>query len=133
MVSTDKNLSLVRHAFAELERGNVDALRDEITGPDYRIHETFCDELTKSALSDCRITLEDMIATGDKVVTRYTVRGEHVGEGTLPGVGLIKPSGRHVEIEGIVIHRIAHGQIVEGWGCVDSLQTMLDLGIVELT
>ena len=130
MAAVDENVALVRRAFALLEKGNVDGVRD-LVGPEYIIHETFCDELTKSALSDCRITLEDIIAVDDKVVTRYRVHGTHNEPGTLPGFGLVRPTGRRVEVEGIVIHRIADGKIAEGWGCVDALETMLELGIVS--
>lgn len=130
MTATEDNIALVRHAFALLEQGDVDGVRS-LVGPGYRIHETFCDELTKSALPDCHIELEDVIATDDKVVTRYTIHGTHSGPGTLPGFGYVRPTGRRVELEGIVIHRIANGKIAEGWGCVDSLETMLELGLVR--
>jgi predicted ester cyclase len=129
MTTVEENITLVRRAFALLEKGNVDGVRN-LVGPEYVIHQTFCDELTKSALSDCQITLEDVIAVDDKVVTRYRLHGTHNGPGTLPGFGPVRPTGRRVEVEGIVIHRIAEGKIAEGWGCVDALETMLELGII---
>jgi predicted ester cyclase len=129
MTTVEENVALIRRAFAQLERGDIDGVR-ALTGPEYVIHPTFCDELTKSALSNFRIMLEDVIAVDDKVVTRYTIHGTHDGSLTLPGFGLIRPTGRQVAVEGIVIHRIVDGQIAEGWGCVDALEAMLELRII---
>jgi predicted ester cyclase len=77
------------------------------------------------ALSDLHITNEDMIAEGDKVVTRWTMRGKHTGE----WMG-IAPTGKQVEGIGISIHRIAGGKIVEDWAVGDTLSVMRQLGAI---
>jgi len=81
--------------------------------------------MTRTAFPDFHSTLEDMIAEGDKVVERFTVRGTHKGE--FMGIA---PTGKQVEVEGIAIHRLAGGKIVEDWFSMDMLGMMQQLGVV---
>ena len=71
------------------------------------------------------MTVEDLIAEGDKVVTRWRARGTHQGE--LMG---IPPSGNPVEVTGITIHRIEGGKVVETWANYDALGMMQQVGAV---
>ncbi len=80
----------------------------------------------KSAFPDMSATIEDVIAEGDKVVTRWTIRGTHQGE--IEEFG--PPTGKQVEIKGITIHRIEDGKIAEEWERYDNLSVMQQLGIV---
>jgi steroid delta-isomerase-like uncharacterized protein len=80
----------------------------------------------KTAFPDLNVTVEDAIVQGDKVVTRYTVRGTHQGE--IEEFG--PPTGRQVELEGITIHRIEDGKIVEEWERYDNLGILQQLGLV---
>ncbi len=80
----------------------------------------------KSAFPDLNATVEDVVAEGDKAVTRVTVRGTHQGE--IEEFG--PPTGRQVAIEGITIHRIEGGKIVEEWERYDNLGVMQQLGLV---
>jgi predicted ester cyclase len=123
-------VEIVRQAFEQLERGDIEQVK-ALTGPEYRIFTEQCAQLTNTVLSDCRITLEDTIACDDKVVTRYTVRGVHTGDGDLTGFGFVPATGRRVAAEGLVIHRLADGRIVEGWGSMDLLEALMDLGIIK--
>ena len=78
-----------------------------------------------SAFSGLRARIEDQVAEGDKVATRWTVTGRHDGE--LSGV---PPTGKEVEFTGIDIHRIENGRIVEEWTSWDALGLMRQLGLV---
>jgi steroid delta-isomerase-like uncharacterized protein len=78
-----------------------------------------------SAFPDLNVTVEDVLAEGDKVVSRYTVRGTHQGE--IEEFG--PPTGRQVEIKGITIHRIEGGKIVEEWERYDNLGVLQQLGL----
>ena len=80
----------------------------------------------KTAFPDLNATVEDVIAEGDKVVTRVTFRGTHQGE--IEEFG--PPTGRQVEIKGISISRIEGGKIVEDWDSYDDLGVMRQLGLV---
>ena len=81
--------------------------------------------MSRSALPDFHSTLEDLIAEGDKVAERFTARGTHKGE----WMG-IAPTGKQVTVQGIAIHRITDGKIVENWANMDMLGVMVQLGVV---
>ena len=70
-------------------------------------------------------TVEDVVAGGDKAVTRVTLRGTHQGETEEFG----PPTGKQVEIEGITIHRIEDGKIAEEWNSYDNLSLLQQLGL----
>ncbi len=67
-----------------------------------------------AAFPDMHLTIEDQIAEGDRVVTRWTMRGTHRGE--LMG---LPPTGQQVTVGGISIDRIAGGKVVEHWAQID--------------
>jgi steroid delta-isomerase-like uncharacterized protein len=79
-----------------------------------------------AAFPDINVTVEDVIAEGDKAVTRWTIRGTHRGE--LMGIA---PTDKPIELKGITIHRIEGGKIVEEWERYDNLGMMQQLGVVE--
>src|ERR687896_1638820 len=65
-----------------------------------------------AAQSEGQLIIEDQVAGGDKVVTRFVVHGPH-DRGDLMGVA---PTGKVLTNRGIVIHRIVDGKIAEEWG-----------------
>ena len=79
----------------------------------------------RAAFPDFRAEILDLVAEGDKVVTRKVFHGTHRG----PFQG-IEPTGREVEIGVIDIVRIRDGRIVEHWNCVDRLGLLAQLGVV---
>ena len=78
----------------------------------------------RGAFPDLAITIEDMIADGDKVVARWTSRGTHRGD--LMG---IPPTGKQVTITGIDIFRFEGGKIAEHWANFDMLGMMQQIGV----
>jgi predicted ester cyclase len=79
----------------------------------------------RRAFPDSYFNVEDMIAEGEKVVTRKTFHGTHEGE--LMG---IPPTGRRVSMGLIDIVRIADGRVMEHWSVGDNLGMMQQLGII---
>lgn len=77
----------------------------------------------RAAFPDFRATILDQVCEGDKVVTRKVFTGTHLG--AFQG---IEPTGREVQIGVIDIVRVADGQIVEHWNCVDRLGLLAQLG-----
>jgi predicted ester cyclase len=71
-------------------------------------------------------TVEDVVAEGDKVLTRVTLRGTHRRE--IEEFG--PPTGRRIEMKGLSISRIEGGKIVEDWDSYDNLSVMQQLGLV---
>jgi predicted ester cyclase len=72
-----------------------------------------------------RFNVEDQVAEGDKVVTRWSVEATQSGE----FLGM-PPSGKTVNVTGINIFRIVDGYFVEGWHNLDTLRLLQQLGVV---
>ncbi len=132
-----QNKLVLRRFFEELfNQGNL-AAADEIVDVNYRNHNAAPGEtpgragLTqfitylRSAFRDLNFTIEDQIAEGDKVVTRWNATGIHLGE--FAGV---PATGKPVVITAINIHRVVDGQIQEGWLNWDGLGLLQQLGVV---
>lgn len=81
--------------------------------------------MMKSSFSDLNYVTEDLVAEGDKVVSRYTVTSTHTGE----FMG-IPATGKQVKVTGIFIARVTDGKVVESWTEWDSMGTMQQLGVV---
>jgi 4-oxalocrotonate tautomerase family enzyme len=79
----------------------------------------------RNAFPDGKMSVDDLVSEGDKVVVRMTWTGTHTGE--FYG---IKPTGRKVNVSSIGIDRVVNGKITEGWGEVDMLGMMQQLGAV---
>ncbi len=137
-MSTEENKAPARSVLEEMfNKGNLD-VADELLAPDYVDHDPAMPEdvcgpegfkeyvgAFRSAFSDLHIQIEDQIAKGDKVVTRWTGTGKHAGE--LAGIA---PTGNHVTLPGMEIERISDGKLVEGWEGYDSMTMMRQLGVM---
>jgi steroid delta-isomerase-like uncharacterized protein len=133
-MSAEENKALVQRSWELVDK--PDSI-DEVFARDVVWHEPDQDiqgieqakqnsRMYKTAFPDLNATVEDMIAEGDKVVTRVTLRGTHQGEVEEFG----PPTGRQVEAKGITISRIEGGKIVEDWDAYDNLSIMQQLGLV---
>jgi predicted ester cyclase len=110
---------------------------DELVEPDVLIHMPLPIQATGPqalkqvwamllrGLPDLHVAVEDVIAEGDKVVSRNTVTGTHQGE----YMGL-PPTGKSVTYNEIFIGRLANGRIAEIWGVVDVFSQMKQLGVI---
>ena len=78
----------------------------------------------RAAIPDIHITIEDQIAEGDKVATRWTLTGTH--QAPLLGV---PPSGKQGAVTGLDISQIANGRLVEDWSEWDRLGFLRQLGL----
>jgi steroid delta-isomerase-like uncharacterized protein len=77
----------------------------------------------RGAFPDLQFTIDDLVADGDRVVTRWTGRG--INSGSLLGM---PPSGRRIEVTGISIERFAGGKIVETWVNFDMFGMLQQVG-----
>ena len=132
---SEENKEKARRSWEIANQRNPDLI-EEVYPPDFVWHEPDQDirgyEQAKqfvstffAAFPDLNITVEDLIGEGDKVVSRYTIRGTHQGETEDFG----PPTGRQIELEGITIHRIEDGKIVEEWERYDNLSLLQQLGL----
>jgi predicted ester cyclase len=74
-------------------------------------------ELYRALFDDLRIGVVDQVAEGDRVTSRWVMRGSN--------------RGRQVELTGITISRLRDGRIVEDWTATDSLDLLRGLGVVR--
>ena len=81
----------------------------------------------RAAAPDLRVTIDDMIAEGDKVALRWTTHGTERGPVRTP-FGIAPPTDRPISIPGVNIFRIANGQIAEEWIVWDTLSWAEQLG-----
>jgi|SRR5690606_2194849 Predicted ester cyclase len=136
---SEQNTTLVHRAITEVwNKGNYDVL-SELVAQDIVIHSSTPSEdihgpegikqfysVLRMAFPDLHFTVEDQIAHGDRVVTRWTARGTHAGE--FQG---IPPTGKQVTMSGIDIDRIVNGKVVECWPIADDLNVMQQLGVLS--
>jgi steroid delta-isomerase-like uncharacterized protein len=79
----------------------------------------------RAAWGGWNVTIEEMIAEGDRVVVRWTSHGVHKGE-----THGLPPTGRRVTNSGVNIFRIADGKIAEVWDIWDRLWLWQQLGVL---
>jgi steroid delta-isomerase-like uncharacterized protein len=77
----------------------------------------------RSAFPEIEVVVEDVVAEGDKVAARCTVRGKHQSD----SLGFAA-TGKSTEFTGITIVRIERGQIVEAWNNFDFMRMFKQLG-----
>jgi steroid delta-isomerase-like uncharacterized protein len=137
-MSTEENKALARRLYEEVfNQGQLEAV-DQLVAPDAIEHEEVPgiagsgSEILKhfvtifrAAFPDAQVTIEDLIAEGDKVVCRVTFHGTQQGE--FMGIA---PTGRPITFAVIDILRVADGKIVEHWGQTDNLGLLQQLGAI---
>lgn len=108
---------------------------DEIVAPDLIFHAPVPTGATGAqalkqvwvvllrAFPDLHVAVEDVITEGDKIVSRNTVTGTHLG-----AYGDLPPTGKSVRYDEIFVLRFAGGRIAEIWGVVDVMSLMRQLG-----
>jgi predicted ester cyclase len=137
MMTAETNKATIRRIVEEIQNGDNLALIDELAAPTF-VNHTPAPGLSpdregikqllsmfRAAFPDGVMTIEDMIAEGDKVVSRKTYRGTHQGE----FLG-IPPTGRQVSVGLIDIMRLVDGQVVEHWSVGDDLGMLQQLGVL---
>jgi steroid delta-isomerase-like uncharacterized protein len=132
----EQNLALVKRLMEELNKGNAEIVK-ELYAPNVKSYSPSGSsasasqnddfELTKTYLNafpDLKQTIEEIVASGDKVTIRFMARGTHKGD--FQG---IPATGNQMELSGIAILHIKDGKIVEVRQEIDSLGFMMQLGM----
>jgi steroid delta-isomerase-like uncharacterized protein len=126
-MSIEENKAIVRRVIEEVFlRGDARAV-EELVAPDFTPHDWGAKargreamlgaiKRTSAGLSDATMTIEDMIAEGDRVAVRLTSSATQSGE----FMGM-PPTGAHYEIPEIHIFRVRDGQVVEHWHQLDMM------------
>ncbi len=136
-MSTEENKALAKRWIYEVWNKGDLSLIDELIAPDYVLHDPTNPGLRgragikesiimyRGAFPDLSFRIEDQIAETDKIVTRYTVQGTHLG--SLMG---IPATGKQGTLAGIDIYRISDGQIAEEWSSWDTLGLLQRMGLI---
>jgi steroid delta-isomerase-like uncharacterized protein len=131
-----ENEQLVRRFFEELCNGRRAELAEQLIAADYVSHGPQAPPaegpdgvlarvgVYQDAL-DGHWDVQEIISSGDQVITRWTGSGTHRGE--LMGIA---PTDRQVSVEAITIHRVAGGKIAEEWTVWDALGLLQQVGAV---
>ncbi|WP_165943895.1 ester cyclase [Saccharopolyspora karakumensis] len=132
---SEGNKALVRRFVEDFQAGGRFETGEELLAHDFRNHTPAPRERSDrdgvmqiftflhAILPDLRVEIHDMIADGDRVVTRKTFLGKHPASRSRPG------AERLIAIDVMDIVRVRNGQIVEHWNSVDRLAVMRRLGL----
>jgi steroid delta-isomerase-like uncharacterized protein len=133
MSTENKNIS--RASIEAFNRGDIDAMV-QIVSDNYVYHGPTGDisgrnayrqlvQMYRTGFPDVVMSIDDQIAEGDKVVTRATARGRHLGD-----FAGLAPTGKAVAVPLMLIDRIENGRIVESWEAFDQLGMLQALGAI---
>jgi predicted ester cyclase len=137
MVSQVENKRIVRRFYEEVgNEGRLEVL-DEIAWPDHIEHYPLPGQAQgveglKQRVSMVRaafhstITIDHLIAEGDKVAVMWSNRGKHVGE----WFGF-SPTGKTLTTHGVDIHLLRDGRLAEHWDVVDGSEFLMAIGAIS--
>ena len=133
------NITTVRKFFEVGPSQGDLAAADLLLDPEFSLHTPLPApgpgiEAMNNVITTCRaafhglhVTVDDIMADGDKVTARFTARGVHKGE----FMGL-PPTGKAITMTGIEIFRLNDGKIAELWGEANLMGLMQQLGILPV-
>lgn len=136
-MSTEENKNIVRRFFeVGPSKGDLDEV-NHLLAPGFALHVPLpCSPgaqginevivACRSAFQDLNVTVEDMVAEGDRVAARFTAHGLH--KGVFMG---LPPTDKPISMTGIEIFRLEEGKIAEIWGEANLLGLMQQLGILS--
>jgi steroid delta-isomerase-like uncharacterized protein len=135
MTSESQNKLLARRFLEEVvNTGAVDRLT-EFLAPECVAHHSGSagiEQFREHVLTfhrcypDMVVAVEGQVAEGDIVVTWYLMRGTHLG-----AFGGVPATGKQITLRGVNVQRIRNGRIIEHWGGSNSLEALLELGVVR--
>jgi|SRR5690242_11975764 steroid delta-isomerase-like uncharacterized protein len=135
---SEANKALVRRIIEEVVNTGDFSSLDEVVSSNYTYFEPTLGTIAgrdgyrtlvsmyRNAFPDLTLTVDEQIAEGDTVVTRWTAHGTHQGElFGIPG------TGKEVSVQGIVISRIDNGQLADDYESYDVHGMLRQLGVVQ--
>ena len=135
---SEQNKAVVRRAIEEIvNQGNLN-LANELVSSEYSYFEATAGSLRgregykalvgmyRNAFPDLKLTIDEQIAEGETVVTRWTAEGTHRGE--LMGIAA---TGNRVSVQGVVISRVSNGQLADDFETYDVHGMLRQLGVAK--
>ena len=136
-MATTQTKSPIRLVFDEaFNQGNL-AIVDELLSSDHLVHNAlggapngpgglkWLVAMFRTAFPGLQCTVEDEIIGGNKFSAHWTMRGTHMG--LFMGN---QPTGKQIQVHGIIFGRIVNGRIAEDWTLVDQMGILQQLGII---
>jgi steroid delta-isomerase-like uncharacterized protein len=124
---TEENKAIAGRVYEIISGGDFDRAEEIVDAsapdnellpddPPAKLIDTFKETFSEAreAFPDLHVTVEDLVAEGDRVAARVTMRGTH--QGVFQGLA---PTGKRVEVRAMDMFRISDGKIVEHWGHAD--------------
>ena len=137
MTDPAQNAALIRRFYDEVFNAGHADFALQVHGPGYAYHDiTVSDGPVDhdtymarnagfaAAFPDRHVDIEDLIATGDRVVARAMMHATHTGQ-----LGDFAPTGRRVRLASTIIYRFDAGRVVEEWEIFDKLGMYQQLGV----
>jgi len=138
-IMSEQNKALARRSIEEIWNQGKLAVIDQLVASDATFHDPSVPggkftgpqgmkqfvQIYLGAFPDVRLTINDQIAEGEEVVTRWTATGTHSGE--LMGIA---PTNKRATVTGVDIDRYQGGKVVEAWASYDMLGLLQQLGVV---
>ena len=136
---SEENKAIARRALEEVwsGQGDLDAA-DELFASNFVGHDPASPEdisgpegvkelasMFRNAFPDVQLSVEEQVAEGDMVVTRWIASGTHQGE--MMGIA---PTGKRVRVAGTSVERVVEGKIEETWDNYDALGMMQQIGAI---
>lgn len=134
---TGQNQNVVRRLIEAWNDRNAD-LFDQFVTSDVRSHDPNTPNmgdgpdgykqvfrLYTNAFPDSRLSIDELIEAGDKVIHRWTATGTH--KGSLSGIA---PTNKAIHVTGVTIYRLVGGKIAEQWVHWNALGLMQQIGVV---
>lgn len=130
---------LARRTFDEIWNQKKIDVADELIDTNYVHHDPQsppCNNLGQyrefvryylNAFPDLHFDVNDLIADGDVVVTRWTAKGTHNG-----GLAGVPKTGQRFSITGMTVSRVKDGKFIESWGNWDTLGLLQQLGVAPV-
>jgi steroid delta-isomerase-like uncharacterized protein len=139
-MSDAESKAVVRRLIEEVWTGGNVAVADEVIATNFVRHGPTAEGevrgreglkrlvgMYRTAYPDLRIRLEDQVAEGAQVVTRWTASGTH--RGALMG---ITPTGKTIMVAGVIVDRVVGGKIETEWAFYDVMGMLQQLGAAKM-
>jgi steroid delta-isomerase-like uncharacterized protein len=135
-MTIEQNKAVIRRLFGEVYNAKNVALIDDLTTPDFVDHNPVAGleagrtglkqfiGMVATVFPDNHLTVDDLVAEGDRVAVRWTSYNTHTG-GDFFG---IPPAGRTAVFSGTTIYRLVDGKIAELWYNADTMGLLTQLG-----
>lgn len=128
---SEQNKQLIRDSFDKINKGHLQDLANNL---DPKFFAIFSEKAKRAhaGFPDLKLKVDEVISEGDKVAVSWTLTGTHKGKTSHGRLGEVNPTNKHLQINGITLHRIQNGKIVETKGYADELNALEQLGLADV-